>query len=192
MEKSRCHWVGNNPQMIAYHDTEWGVPCREDRKLFEFLVLDTFQAGLSWQGILLKREGLRAAFADFNPARVAEFIEADITKLMLDAAIIRNRAKITATVNNAQVFLEMQKRHGSFAAYFWGFNKGKTTLNKFISEPEIPAVTPLSEEVSKAMKSDGFQFVGPTTIYAYMQGMGMVNDHLVSCFRYNELATLPI
>jgi DNA-3-methyladenine glycosylase I len=190
MDKPRCHWVGSNPQMITYHDTEWGVPCRDDHKLFEFLVLDTFQAGLSWQGILLKREGLRVAFAGFNPAAVAEFADNDVDRLMHDSAIIRNRAKILATINNAKVYLKIQENNGSFADYFWGFNKGKTTLNKFITEQEIPAITPLSESISQAMKSDGFQFVGPTTIYAYMQGIGMVNDHLISCFRYNEIASI--
>jgi DNA-3-methyladenine glycosylase I len=187
MDKERCSWAGSNPLMVAYHDTEWGVPCHDDGRLFEYLVLDTFQAGLSWLGILLKREGLRVAFVNFDARQVAEFIESDIERLVKDAAIIRNRAKIKATINNAHCFLKVQSDEGTFADYLWGFVDDKTVLHAFDSDSEIPTITPLAEQVSRDMKARGFQFVGPTTIYAYLQGIGIVNDHLVSCFRYNEV-----
>jgi DNA-3-methyladenine glycosylase I len=186
MNTQRCTWPGSDPLMVAYHDTEWGTPCFDDRKLFEFMILDTFQAGLSWQIILRKREGMRAAFAGFDPVAVAAFTEADCARLMLDSGIIRNRLKIRSAVTNAQQFLRIQKEEGSVAQYLWGFVGGKPIVNHPSADSHIAATSPESDTMSIALKGRGFKFVGSTICYAFMQGAGMVNDHLVTCFRHAE------
>ena len=173
--------------MIAYHDTEWGVPLHDDQKWFEFMVLDTMQAGLSWQIILRKREGMREAFAGFNPNKVASFTLADIERLLQDPGIIRNRQKVIASVGNAQRFIEIQNEFGSFTAYVWQFVSGQPQINGYELDSDIPAKTELSDRVSKDLLSRGFKFVGSTICYAFMQAGGLVNDHVTSCFRYNEL-----
>jgi DNA-3-methyladenine glycosylase I len=184
---TRCPWATNDPLYIAYHDQEWGVPVRDDRRLFEFLVLEGAQAGLSWLTILRKREGYRRAFADFDPARVAAFGPAEVAALLQDAAIIRNRLKIQAAISSAQAFLRVQAEFGSFAAYIWDFVGGQPIRNAWMSLSELPAATPLSQQISRDLKGRGFKFVGPTIVYAHMQATGMVNDHLVDCFRYREV-----
>jgi DNA-3-methyladenine glycosylase I len=176
--------------MVEYHDREWGVPVRDDRKHFEFLVLDAFQAGLSWAIILRKREGFRSAFADFDPERVARFGEADVERLRADAGIVRNRQKIDATIANARAFLDIQSSVGSFDEFIWGFVDGRTITNAWRDMAAIPASGPESEAMSKGLKARGFSFVGPTICYAYMQAAGMVNDHVTGCFRYEEVAKL--
>ena len=176
--------------MIAYHDEEWGVPVRDDRKHFEFIVLDGFQAGLSWAIILKKREGFRAAFADFDPERVAAFDAADVRRLREDAAIVRNRQKIDATIANARAFLEVQAEFGSFDEYIWRFVDGRTIPNRWDRMSDLPARTAESERMSKALRKRGFNFVGPTICYAYMQAAGMVNDHVTGCFRHREVEAL--
>jgi DNA-3-methyladenine glycosylase I len=173
--------------MIKYHDEEWGVPLHDDRKLFEFFVLEGFQAGLSWQIVLNKREGFRKAFDHFDPAIVANYNENKIEELIQDKSIIRNKMKITACVNNARRFLEIQKEYGSFDNYIWKFVDLKPVVNCFADIKELPAKTPLSDEISADLKKRGFKFVGSTVIYAHMQATGMVNDHLIFCFRYEEL-----
>ena len=188
-EKKTCSWPNDNPLMIEYHDKEWGVPVHTDQKHFEFMVLDAFQAGLSWAIVLKKREGFRKAFENFEIEKIANFDEDKIQELLLDASIIRNQQKIRATVNNAQRFLEIQKEFGSFDKYIWQFTDYKTKLNKWISMDQIPANSTESDEMSKDLKKRGFKFVGSTICYAYMQAAGMVNDHLVECFRYKELST---
>ena len=184
---NRCAWGSSNPLMIEYHDTEWGVPLHDDRKLFEFLVLEGMQAGLSWQTILNKRQNFRAAFHDFDPHRVARYTARDVKDLLNNPGIIRNRLKIEAAINNAQRFLEVQKAFGSFDAYIWRFVEGKPIRNEFKSLKEIPAKTPLSDAISKDLVQRGFKFVGSTIVYAHMQATGMVNDHTVDCFRYDEV-----
>ncbi|MDX1394065.1 MAG: DNA-3-methyladenine glycosylase I [Gemmatimonadota bacterium] len=186
----RCGWPGSDPGMVAYHDTEWGVPVREDRRHFEFLVLDAFQAGLSWAIILRKRDGFRAAFAGFDPERVARFGPADVERLRADAAIVRNRQKIDATISNARAFLEVRDEFGSFDDYIWRFVDGRTIRNRWSSLAEIPAKTTESEAMSADLRSRGFGFVGPTICYAYMQAAGLVNDHVAECFRYPEIEEL--
>jgi len=176
--------------MMEYHDTEWGVPVRDDRKHFEFIVLDGFQAGLSWAIILRKREGFRKAFADFDPERVSRFDSGDVERLRADAAIVRNRQKIDATIANAGAFLAVQAEFGSFDEFIWQFVDGGTILNRWRSDSDIPARTPESESMSKALRGRGFNFVGPTICYAYMQAAGMVNDHVVSCYRFSEIEGL--
>lgn len=176
--------------MVAYHDQEWGVPVRDDRKHFEFLVLDAFQAGLSWSIILRKREGFRSAFAGFDPERVARFDDSDIERLRSDAGIVRNRQKIEATIANAAAFLDTQSRFGSFDAFVWGFVQGRTIINRWRELAEIPSSSPESEAMSAGLKERGFSFVGPTICYAYMQAAGMVNDHVAGCFRHGEVAKL--
>ena len=166
------------------------MPLHTDRKLFEFIVLDTFQSGLSWRLMLEKREGFKQAFANFDPKKVAKFTARDVTRLLNDAGIIRNRQKITATVRNAQAFLAVQKEFGTFATYIWQFTNGKTIDHKLRSEVDYRATSPIAEAMSKEMKSRGFAFVGPTTCHAYMQGIGMYNDHLVSCFRHAEVKSV--
>lgn len=188
--RPRCDWA-KNPLAIAYHDTEWGVPVWDDTRLFEFLVLESAQAGLSWDTILQKREGYRAAFAQFNPHRVATFTEQDIESLLQNPGIIRNRRKIEAAISNAQVFLALQEEYGSFAQYMWGFQDGLPQVNHWTHREEVPAVTPLSETISKDLKKRGFRFFGPTICYAHMQATGMVNDHLVTCFRHHEVQQPP-
>jgi DNA-3-methyladenine glycosylase I len=184
---NRCAWTGANDLMIAYHDTEWGVPLHDEQRLFEFLILEGMQAGLSWSTILNKRENFRRAFAGFEVEKVARFRKRDINRLLRDAGIIRNRLKIEAAINNAQRFIEVQTELGSFDAYIWGFVDGKTIKNGFKSMKEIPAKTALSDAISKDLIKRGFKFVGSTIVYAHLQATGMVNDHLVDCFRYNEV-----
>jgi len=176
--------------MIKYHDEEWGVPLFDDQKLFEFLVLEGFQAGLSWQIVLNKREAFRKAFDDFNVEKVANYNEAKINELLQDKAIIRNKMKIAATVNNANRFLEVQKELGTFDKYIWGFVNYNPIVNSFKTMKEMPAKTPLSDKISADLKKRGFKFIGSTVIYAHMQATGMVNDHMVGCFRYNEIKKL--
>ena len=187
----RCEWPANgDEQYVRYHDEEWGVPVHDDRKHFEFLILEGAQAGLSWATVLRKREGYRNAFADWDPEKVARFTEKHVEKLMLDAGIIRNRAKINATVNNAQQYLKVQEEFGTFDAYIWRFVDGKPVVNTWKSMKEVPATTPLSDAVSKDMKQRGFKFVGSTVIYAHLQATGLVNDHTTDCFRYKQLKNM--
>ncbi|NQV38656.1 MAG: DNA-3-methyladenine glycosylase I [Candidatus Marinimicrobia bacterium] len=185
--KKRCDWLGNNELMQKYHDDEWGTPCHDDRLWFEFITLDAFQAGLSWQIVLNKREGFRAAFDNFEPNIIATYDESKAEELRQNPAIIRNKLKINATITNAQAFLEVQKEFGSFDTYIWQFTNGKPIQNTLKSIKEIPASTPLSDEISTDLKKRGFKFVGTTIVYAFMQGAGIVNDHTVDCFRYKEL-----
>jgi DNA-3-methyladenine glycosylase I len=176
-----------DPLMVKYHDTEWGVPLHDDRKLFEFLVLEGMQAGLSWSTVLRKRENFRAAFRNFDPRIVAKFGPGDMERLLADAGIIRNRQKLEAAIGNAASFLAIQKEFGSFDRYIWDFIGSKPIRNRFRLDIAIPATSPESDRISKDMKDRGFKFVGSTIIYAHMQATGMVNDHLVSCFRYKEI-----
>jgi len=185
--KGSCAWGVTSELMLAYHDTEWGVPVHDDLKHFEFLVLDAFQAGLSWALVLNKRENFRKAFAGFDPARVARFTPARVRKLLGDAGIVRNRQKIEATVSNAKAFLKLQKQHGSFDAYIWQFVDGATRHNAWTAMRQIPARTKESDVMSKALKDLGFKFVGSTICYSYMQAAGMVNDHIVTCARHRTL-----
>jgi DNA-3-methyladenine glycosylase I len=182
----RC-WNVDKPLYLKYHDEEWGVPVHDDRKLFEFLVLDGFQAGLSWWLILEKRELFRAAFDDFDPARVAKYTSKDINRLMNAPGIVKNLAKISAAINNAQQLLKVQKEFGSFDIFIWQFVHGKTMHNAFKDFAEMPAATEQSRRMSQELKKRGFKFVGPTICYAFMQAAGLVNDHLVDCFRYAQL-----
>jgi DNA-3-methyladenine glycosylase I len=187
----RCGWVSlDDPLMLAYHDREWGVPVHDDRTHFEFLILEAAQAGLSWSIVLRKREGYRRAFSDFDPERVARYSDLKIQKLTLDAAIVRNRMKIAAAVRSASAFLAIQREFGSFDAYCWRFVDGRPKLNRRKSMAEMPATSAESDAFSKDLKHRGFNFVGSTIIYAYMQAVGMVNDHLVNCFRYRETRRL--
>jgi DNA-3-methyladenine glycosylase I len=185
--KKRCNWPKEDPLYIEYHDKEWGVPVYEDAKIFEFLLLETFQAGLSWITILRKRENFRAAFDNFNYQKIAEYTDGKLEKLRNDAGIIRNQLKIKAAKTNALAFMEVQKEYGTFSKYLWGFVDEKPVQNNFTSMSEMPTNTPLSDRISKDLKTRGFKFVGPTIIYAHMQAMGMVNDHTTDCFRYNEV-----
>jgi DNA-3-methyladenine glycosylase I len=188
LEKTRCAWATGSDMMVAYHDVEWGVPQHDDRVLFEFLILEGAQAGLSWSTILAKREAYRAAFAQFDPAAVAKFGSAQISRLMANEGIVRNRMKIEATIANARAFLEVQKEFGSFDAYIWKFVGGRPRVNSFRSSKSVPARTEESVAMSKDLRKRGFNFVGPTICYAFMQAVGMVNDHLVNCFRHRELS----
>lgn len=183
----RCSWSTNDEQYIRYHDEEWGVPVHDDRKLFEFLILEGAQAGLSWITILKRREAYREAFDQFDPEKVALYDEAKIESLLQRPDLIRNRLKIRSAVRNAQAFLKVQKEFGSFDRYIWHFVNGKPIQNQWKLLDEIPAQTPLSVKISKDLKKRGFSFVGPTIVYAHMQATGMVNDHLVNCFRYHEV-----
>ena len=180
----RCPWATSDPLYVAYHDNEWGVPVHDDRTLFEFLLLEGAQAGLSWITILRKRDAYRRAFANFDPAAVAAFDEERIAALLADPGIVRNRLKIRAAVDNARAFLALQGEWGSFDAYVWGFVGGQPIVNQWQSLREVPAETAESRALSADLKRRGFRFVGPTIIYAYMQAVGMVNDHLVTCFRH--------
>lgn len=173
--------------MLKYHDEEWGVPCHDDQKLFEYILLDTFQAGLSWAIILKKREGLRQAFADFAIQKIASFDDEDFERLLNDTGIIRNRLKILGTISNAKAFLEVQKEFGSFDHYIWQFVNGQPVVNRHTHDSDIGSTSPESDEMSKDLKKRGFKFCGSTICYAFMQGAGLVNDHLVSCFRYNTV-----
>ena len=187
MAKIRCAWCGTDPLYIEYHDTEWGVPVYDDDKLFEFLILETFQAGLSWITILRKRENFRKAFDKFDYKKIANYGEIKYNNLLQDAGIIRNKLKIRATISNARAFMEIQKEFGSFSNYIWAFTKGKPIRNNHKSLTEVPATSELSDIVSKDLKKRGFKFVGSTVIYAHLQATGMVNDHVIDCFRYSEV-----
>ena len=187
MNKTRCSWCGNDPLYVEYHDTEWGVPVNDDDKLFEFLILETFQAGLSWITILRKRENFRKAFDDFNYKKITNYNEAKFDELIQDAGIIRNKLKIKATISNAVAFMEVQKEFGSFSKYIWNFTNGKPIKNSWKDLNGVPATTELSDVISKDLKKRGFKFVGSTVIYAHMQATGMINDHVKDCFRYNEV-----
>jgi DNA-3-methyladenine glycosylase I len=193
MPKKRCGWVSeSNSLMLEYHDREWGVPVHSDNKHFEFLILEGAQAGLSWSIVLNKREGYRRAFSEFDPRKVARYTEKRIQKLLLDPGIIRNRQKIEAAVRNARAFLAIQKEFGSFDAYSWRFVGGEPKVNRWRVMKQIPATSTESDALSKDLKGRGFRFVGSTIIYAHMQAVGMVNDHLVECFRYREVATVIV
>jgi DNA-3-methyladenine glycosylase I len=181
-ERERCPWCGTDALYVRYHDTDWGVPARDDRKLFEFLILEGAQAGLSWITILRRRESYRAAFAGFDPEKVARFGPADIGRLLGDAGIIRNRSKIESAIRNARAFLTVAEEFGSFGAYLWDYVGGEPIVNRWDAPSQVPTVTPLAEKISKDMKKRDFSFFGPTICYAHMQATGMVNDHLTSCF----------
>ena len=185
--RHRCEWCGSDPLYVAYHDDEWGVPVHDDRLLFEFLILEGAQAGLSWITILRKREGYRKAFAGFDVEKVARFTEAKREKLLLNPAIVRNRLKVKSSITNAQAFLKVQEEFGSFDKYIWRFVEGKPILNRFKSMNDIPAKTDISDAMSKDLKQRGFKFVGSTICYAHMQATGMVNDHTMDCFRHSQL-----
>ena len=187
MEKKRCGWCIGDPLYEKYHDQEWGVPIFDDRLLFEFLILETFQAGLSWITILRKREHFGKSFDAFDYYKIAAYDSLKEEELLSNPNIIRNRLKIAATIQNARAFLAIQKEEGSFSNYIWSFVSGKPVINKYKKLDEIPAFTPLAEKISKDLKKRGFKFVGPTIIYAHMQATGMVNDHLVNCFRHSEV-----
>lgn len=188
MEKRRCIWANpNNELCVKYHDTEWSVPVYDDQKLFEFIVLESAQAGLSWEIILKKREGYRNAFLGFDPHMVARMGDTDVAQLLKDEGIIRNRLKIQSTIKNAQAFLEIQKEFGSFSAYMWNWVNNAPIQNTWKSHTEVPATTNLSIAMSKDLKKRGFGFLGPTVWYAHMQAVGMVNDHVTSCFRHKEI-----
>jgi len=189
--KTRCAWVkGGDPLMVECHDTEGGVPVHDDGKHFEFLVLEGAQAGLSWSTILHRREGYRKAFSNFDPEKVARYTDKRIEQLTADTSIIRNRQKIAATVKNARAFLAVQEEFGSFDSYCWRFVYGQPVVNRWKDTSQVPATSPQSDAFSKDLKSRGFGFVGSTIIYAHMQAVGMVNDHLVDCFRYSEVQRL--
>ena len=185
---TRCAWAGTEPLYVAYHDQEWGVPVHDDRLLFEFLILEGAQAGLSWATILRKRENYRRAFDNFEPALVARYDEHKVAALLADPGIVRNRLKVASAIQNARAFLQVQEQFGSFAAYMWQFVDGKPRVNAWRTMADIPAETDQSRRLSKDLIQRGFRFVGPTIIYAHMQAVGMVNDHVVDCFRYAELA----
>ena len=184
---SRCAWAGNDPLYQAYHDREWGVPVHDDRLLFEFLILEGAQAGLSWITILRKREAYRSAFAGFDPELVARFDGAGIAELLANPGIVRNRLKVESAVTNARAFLKVQEEYGSFDAYLWRFVDGRPIRNAWRGIKEVPASTPVSDALSRDLKRRGFRFVGTTICYAHMQAVGMVNDHTVDCFRWREL-----
>lgn len=184
---TRCGWSQGSELMIKYHDTEWGLPLHNDRKLFEFLVLDCFQAGLSWEIVLKKRESFRSAFDDFNPELISKYSRRKIQSLLKDPGIIRNRLKVESAVSNAAIFLKLQEEFGSFGTYIWRFTEGKTIVNSWKRLSEIPANTPVSDTMSRELKKKGFRFAGSTICYAFMQAAGMVNDHVIDCFRYREL-----
>jgi DNA-3-methyladenine glycosylase I len=181
--RSRCAWCGTDPLYVAYHDEEWGVPVHDDSRLFEMLTLEGAQAGLSWITVLRKREAYRRLFAGFDPARVATFGPGDEAAILLDPGIVRNRLKVGSTVTNARAFLEVQREFGTFDAYLWGFIGGRPTRNAWADHGQVPAVTPLAEALSKDLKRRGFRFVGPTIMYAFMQAVGMVDDHVAICWR---------
>ena len=187
MEMHKCGWCLGNDLYEAYHDQEWGVPVKDDATLFEFLVLETFQAGLSWLTILKKRENFRKAFDNFEYKKIATYNQSKIDALLKDSGIIRNKLKIKATVSNARAFIEVQKEFGSFSDYIWGFVNGKPIKNSFADYRDVPAKTSLSDTLSKDLKKRGFKFVGSTVVYAHMQATGMVNDHELNCFRYEQV-----
>ncbi len=187
---TRCAWCGAEPYYVAYHDTEWGVPLHDERALFEFLTLEGAQAGLSWSTILKKREGYRRAFDNFDAERIARYGEADVARLLADAGIVRNRLKIASTIANARATLAIHEEFGGLDAYFWRFVDGRPIQNARTELSQVPASTPLSDTISRDLKQRGFKFVGSTIVYAHMQATGMVNDHLVSCFRHRELVEM--
>lgn len=187
MQPNRCAWAGNDPLYQAYHDREWGVPVHDDRLLFEFLILEGAQAGLSWITILRKREAYRSAFARFDPELVARFDGTRVAGLLANPGIVRNRLKVESAVTNARAFLKVQEEYGSFGAYLWRFVDGRPIRNAWRSIKEVPASTPVSDALSRDLKRRGFRFVGTTICYAHMQAVGMVNDHTVDCFRWQEL-----
>jgi DNA-3-methyladenine glycosylase I len=184
----RCHWAGDDPLMTRYHDEQWGVPVHDDRILFEMLTLEGAQAGLSWMTVLRKRENYRRALAGFDPVKISRFTARDRTRLLKDEGLIRNRAKVESTVKNARAFLEIQKEYGSFDAFLWSRVGGIPVQGKRRTPRDLPAQTPLAEQLSKELKKRGFGFVGPTIIYAFLQAVGVVNDHLTTCFRHKTLA----
>jgi DNA-3-methyladenine glycosylase I len=188
-DTSRCPWCGDDPLYVAYHDEEWGVPCHDDRRLFEFLILEGAQAGLSWITILRKRENYRRAFAGFDANVVAQFDETDVARVMADPGIVRNRLKIEAAIDNARAFLRVREEFGSFDAYLWGFVDNEPIVNAWRDLSEIPAETETSRRLSRDLKRRGFRFVGPTICYALMQAVGLVNDHLASCSRHPSAAS---
>jgi len=190
--KCRCGWCLGFEEYVRYHDEEWGVPVLDDHKQFEFLVLESAQAGLSWSTILKKRQGYRNAFADFDHRQVAEFPESYIQELLIDKGIIRNELKIRSAINNARRFKEVQEEFGTFSDYIWGFVDGKSIQNEWKSLSEIPATTSISDRLAKDMKKRGFKFLGSTVLYAHMQATGLVNDHLVDCWRYEEVRNLSL
>jgi DNA-3-methyladenine glycosylase I len=187
IKKERCPWCLGFDQYIQYHDEEWGVPVHDDRKHFEFLILEGAQAGLSWATVLKKRENYRKLFADFDPEKVANFDQSKIEELLQDAGIIRNKLKVNGAVSNAQKFIEVQQEFGSFDQYIWSFVNHKPIINEFQTMNDVPATSPESDALSKDLKKRGFKFVGSTIMYAHMQACGLVNDHLQSCFRYKEV-----
>jgi len=186
--KKRCSWVGDDPLYLEYHDREWGVPLRDDRQLFEMLILEGAQAGLSWITILRKRENYRRAFGGFDVEKIARYDARKKRTLLNDAGIIRNRLKIDSTIGNARAFLEVVDEYGSFSKYLWGFVHGKPIVNRWRKVADVPVSTEKSDTLSKALKKRGFKFVGPTICYSYMQAVGMINDHTVDCFRYDKVA----
>jgi DNA-3-methyladenine glycosylase I len=188
MEKLRCKWAqSKNPLMVAYHDTEWGVPVQDDQKLFEFIVLETAQAGLSWEVVLNKREGYRELFSGFDPKKIALYSEEMVNELMLNPKIIRNRSKILAAIGNAKQFLQIQKEFGSFSKYMWQWVQNTPVQTMRKSHTDIPVMTKLALDMSKDLKKRGFKFIGPTVWYAHMQAVGLVNDHTIDCFRHKQL-----
>ena len=188
--KIRCPWPGEDPFYMAYHDTEWGVPEYDDRALYEKLILDGFQAGLSWITILRKRDNFRKAFDDFEPSKIARYTPKKVEALMLDAGIVRNRAKIEGTILSARGYLEIMEKGPGFSAYLWDFLDGKPKVNRFRATSQVPAETPLSKAISKDLSARGFKFCGPTIVYAFMQAVGMVNDHMVTCHRHAACCAL--
>jgi DNA-3-methyladenine glycosylase I len=192
MDKIRCAWCGTDPLYIAYHDEEWGVPVYDDTTLFEFLLLETFQAGLSWITILRKRENFRKAFNNFDYKKIAQYDQQKIDALLQNPGIIRNKLKVHAAVTNAQHFMVIQEAYGSFSKYIWAFVEDTPLQKEYSIMTEVPATTPLSDLISKDLKKRGFKFVGSTVVYAHMQATGMVNDHLLSCFRHKEIASMKM
>jgi DNA-3-methyladenine glycosylase I len=186
--RARCGWAGKDPLYVPYHDSEWGVPLHNDRQLFEFLILEGAQAGLSWITILRKRPAYRAAFARFDPRAVAAFGARDVRRLLGDEGIVRNRLKIDASIANARALLDVQKEHRSFDRFIWSFTDGRPLINRWKTLADVPAETDASRAMSKELRRRGFRFVGPTICYAFMQAVGMVNDHVVTCFRHRELS----
>ncbi|CAG5078534.1 DNA-3-methyladenine glycosylase I [Parvicella tangerina] len=184
---ARCEWCGDDPLYVKYHDDEWGVPVKDDQKMFEFLILETFQAGLSWITILRKRENFREAFDHFHYQKIAKYDDQKFEELINNSGIIRNRLKIKAAITNAQAFMQVQEEFGTFCKYIWSFVDHTPIQNSFQSMKELPAKTPLAEKISKDLKKRGFKFVGPTVIYAHMQATGMVNDHIITCEQYDKL-----
>jgi DNA-3-methyladenine glycosylase I len=190
MDKIRCSWCIKDPLYIDYHDTEWGVPLYDDKRIFEFLLLETFQAGLSWITILRKRENFRKAFDNFDYNKISKYTDIKYEALLKDTGIIRNHLKIKAAITNALNFINIQEEFGTFSKYIWGFTNGKVICNQFKDLNELPSSTTVSDKISKDLKKRGFKFVGSTIIYAHMQAMGMVNDHATDCFRYNEVQSI--